>query len=269
MNLIINASESTGEKGGTINITTGLMECGREYLNDAQAETDLKEGDYVFLEITDTGCGMDKATLSKIFDPFFSTKFTGRGLGLAAVHGIVRGHKGFMKVYSEPGHGTTFKVLFPAARYSVVEDSSLRAAAQKKEEEIFKGSDTILLVDDEEPIRTLGRTMLERMGFSVFSAANGIEAVEIFRKYKNQIACIILDLTMPHMDGDETFRKMRFIRPDIPIIMSSGYNEQDVVNRFLGKGMSGFIQKPYHLSTLAEALKKVITGSKSGDEEKR
>jgi two-component system, cell cycle sensor histidine kinase and response regulator CckA len=256
MNLIINASESIGERSGIIYITTGLVECDREYLDEAQMQTDLKEGDYVFLEITDTGCGMDKATLSKIFDPFFSTKFTGRGLGLAAVQGIIRGHKGIIKVYSEPGKGTTFKVLLPAAKYSIIEEVS--STIQKKEEEVFKGSGTILLVDDEESIRSLCRTMLERMGFNVFSAAEGMEALDIFRKYKNQIACVLLDLTMPHMDGEETFKEMRLIRPDIPIIMSSGYNEQDVVNRFLGKGISGFIQKPYHLSTLVEVLKKVV-----------
>ncbi len=254
MNLIINASEAIGENSGAIYIETGLIECNREYLHKSQLPSELKEGYYVYLEVADTGCGMDKTTISKIFDPFFSTKFTGRGLGLSAVQGIVRGHKGAMKIYSEPGKGTTFKVLFP------ITESSPESVftVQKEEDKTWKSSGTVLLVDDEESIRALGRLLLERMGFDVMLASDGKDALEIFTTHKDKIRCIILDLTMPHMDGEQTFRELRLIDPEIPVIMSSGYNEQDVVHRFLGKGLSGFIQKPYRISTLSETLRKVL-----------
>ncbi len=255
MNLVINASEAIGERSGVINISTGFTEIDREYLDEAQLEKDLKEGSYVYLEIADTGCGIESTTLSRIFDPFFSTKFTGRGLGLPAVHGIIRGHKGGIKVISEPGKGTIFRVLLPAVSYKAEQ-----APAVKRKEKTFTGSGTILLVDDEESIRSLGRVMLERMGFSVYSAADGREAVDIFRKNRDRIICVLLDLTMPNMGGEETFRELRIIRPDIPIIISSGYNEDEVKGRFTGMNLSGFIQKPYHMNTLMEALKKVIDG---------
>ncbi|HEY9162094.1 MAG TPA: PAS domain S-box protein [Desulfomonilia bacterium] len=255
MNLVINASEAIGEKSGVINISTGFMEIDRKYLDEAQLENDLQEGNYVYLEIADTGCGIDKATLSRIFDPFFSTKFTGRGLGLPAVHGIIRGHKGGINIISEPGKGSIFRVMLPAVTYQVEQ-----APILKNKEKVFTESGTILLVDDEESIRTLGRVMLERMGFSVFSAADGREAVDIFRKNRNRIVCVLLDLTMPNMSGEETFRELRIIQPDIPIIISSGYNEAEVKGRFTGMNLSGFIQKPYHMNDLIVILKKVING---------
>ncbi len=255
MNLVINASEAIGEKSGVINISTGFTEIDREYLEEAQLENDLKEGSYVCLEIADTGCGIDSPTLSRIFDPFFSTKFTGRGLGLPAVHGIIHGHKGGIKIISEPGKGTIFRVLLPAVSYKVEQ-----APAVKRKEEAFTGSGTILLVDDEESIRSLGRIMLERMGFSVYSAADGREAVDIFHKNKDRIICVLLDLTMPNMGGEETFRELRILRPDIPIVISSGYNEDEVKGRFTGMNLSGFIQKPYHMNALMAVLKKVING---------
>jgi two-component system, cell cycle sensor histidine kinase and response regulator CckA len=253
MNLVINASEAIGEKSGVINISTGFIEIDRKYLDEAQLENDLKEGNYVYLEIADTGCGIDSTTLSRIFDPFFSTKFTGRGLGLPAVHGIIRGHKGGIKIISEPGKGTIFRVMLPAVTYQAEQ-----TPITKKKEEVFAGSGTILLVDDEESIRSLGRVMLERMGFSVYSAADGREAVDIFRKNRDRIICVLLDLTMPNMGGEETFRELRIIRSDIPIIISSGYNEDEVKSRFTGMNLSGFIQKPYHMNALMAALKKVI-----------
>jgi PAS domain S-box-containing protein len=254
MNLIINASEAIGENSGAIYIETGLIECNRDYLQKLQLQSDLKEGYYVYLEVADTGCGMDKTTMSKIFDPFFSTKFTGRGLGLSAVQGIVKGHKGAMKIYSEPGKGSTFKVLFP------VVDALPNSVSpeQKEDDKPWKISGTVLLVDDEESIRALGRLLLERLGFDVMLASDGREALNIFNMHKEKIRCIILDLTMPHMDGEQTFRELRSIDPEIPVIMSSGYNEQDVVHRFLGKSLSGFIQKPYRISSLVEALRKVL-----------
>ena len=252
MNLVVNASEAIGEKSGVVAVSTGAMECDRAYLSETWLDENLAPGLYVYLEVADTGCGMTRETLSKIFDPFFTTKFTGRGLGLAAVLGIVRGHRGAIKVYSEPGKGTTFKILFPASRRPVhrLRDKPVRPG--------WQSSGIVLLVDDEETIRALGKQMLERFGFTVQLAADGREAVNIFRQDPNRFVLVLLDLTMPHLDGEQTFREMRRIRPDVCVIISSGYNEQEVSQRFVGKGLAGFIQKPYQLSVLEGVLKSVL-----------
>lgn len=249
MNLVINASEAIGDKSGVIAITSGCMECDRNYLKDVWLDENLIDGLYVYLEISDSGCGMDKETMTKVFDPFFTTKFTGRGLGMAAVLGIVRGHKGAIKVYSEQGKGSSFKILLPAG---------------SRPEEIFNftGSDnwsgegTVLLVDDEETIRALGSEMLRELGFRVLTAEDGRHALEVLKEH-DDVSFVILDLTMPHMDGEQAFREIRRLRPDMKVIMSSGYNEQEVTQRFVGKGLAGFIQKPYKLSTVRDVISKL------------
>ncbi|GFE60581.1 response regulator [Geobacter sp. AOG2] len=250
MNLVINASEAIGDKSGVIAVTTGCMECDKNYLKDVWLVENISQGTYVYLEIADTGCGMDKQTLSKIFDPFFTTKFTGRGLGMAAVLGIVRGHKGTVKVYSEPNKGTTFKILLPA--------SSKPAAISNRAsvEHIWKGSGTVLLVDDEETVKDIGTEMLKELGFTIMTANDGREAIEIFRTTPG-ISFVILDLTMPHMDGEQCYRELRQLKPDVKVIISSGFSEQEVTQKFAGKGLAGFIQKPYKLSALKEAIQKI------------
>ncbi len=253
MNLILNAAEAIGERSGVVSITTGLMECDRAYLKTSRLGEDLPEGFYVFLEVTDTGCGMDSATIHRIFEPFFTTKFTGRGLGLAAALGIVRGHKGAVRVYSETGKGTSFKVLFPA---SESEADALPAVPGLVK--TWRSDGTILVVDDEETIRALCHRMLERLGFSVVTAADGREALAIFQRNPGLFRCVFLDLTMPHMDGEETFRELRRIAPKVRVVISSGYDEQEVVSRFSGKGLAGFIQKPYRTDTLVEILQAVL-----------
>ncbi|NTW98785.1 MAG: PAS domain S-box protein [Geobacteraceae bacterium] len=250
MNLVINASEAIGDRSGVIAITTGCMDCDRSYLKDVWLDENLTDGLYVYLEIADSGCGMDRETLAKLFDPFFTTKFTGRGLGMAAVLGIVRGHKGAIKVYSEPKRGTTFKILFPASGKPA---EIFNGTGQKDD---WQGNGTVLLVDDEETIRGIGTEMLKELGFSTITACDGREAVEIFRN-RPEIAFVMLDLTMPHMDGEQCFRELRQLKPDVKVIMSSGYNEQEVTQRFVGKGLAGFIQKPYRLSTLQEVIRGV------------
>jgi two-component system, cell cycle sensor histidine kinase and response regulator CckA len=256
MNLVVNASEAIGERSGVITVSTGAMDCDRQYLSESWLDEQLPEGMYVFIEVADSGVGMDAETRTRIFDPFFTTKFTGRGLGLAAVLGIVRGHRGAIKVYSELGRGTTFKVLFPASqRGEVREPASLVRG-------IYEGKGTVLLVDDDESVRAVGRKMLERIGFSVVTAADGSEAIARFRERADDIICAIVDLTMPHVDGAETFRELRRMRPGVRVILSSGYNEQDVTQRFVGKGLAGFIQKPYQLSTLVAVLKEVLEKSR-------
>jgi PAS domain S-box-containing protein len=253
MNLIINASEAIGERSGVIAVTTGAMHCDRAYLSEAYLDEGLVEGLYVFLEVADTGCGMSEETRARIFDPFFTTKFTGRGLGLSAVLGIVRGHRGAVKVYSEWGKGTTFKVAFPATNLAVVTDRK-----GKPPEPAWRGSGTVLIVDDEETVRGLARHMLARMGFTVLTAADGREGVEVFRSAADQIRLVLLDMTMPRLDGEETFREMRRIRSDVKAILSSGYNEQSATNRFAGKGLAGFIQKPYRYEELMAIVRAVL-----------
>jgi len=250
MNLIINASEAIGDASGVIAITTGALECTREYLKDVWLDEKIQEGSYLFLEVSDSGCGMEKETLAKLFDPFFTTKFTGRGLGMAAVLGIIRGHKGAIKVYSEAGKGTTFKVLLPVSGRAAVRT---RDAAGS---DGWRGSGVVLLADDEATVRGIGKEMLQELGFTVVTANDGREAVALF-KASPEVAFVVLDLTMPVMDGEQCFRELRVHNPEVKVVMSSGYNEQEVAQQFVGKGVAGFIQKPYHLSTLREAIRKI------------
>jgi PAS domain S-box-containing protein len=254
MNLITNASEAIGELSGVVTLTTGVMDCDEAYLSGVVRDADSHApGQYVYVEVSDTGCGMDAETLDKIFDPFFTTKFTGRGLGLAAVLGIVRGHKGALRVYSEKRHGTTFKILLPAHHQAPQELERANGAVDK-----WRGRGLVLLADDEESIRSMGRRMLEKAGFEVLTAADGREAVEVFQKHHSTIRIVILDMTMPHLDGEACFREMRRVNPQVKVIMTSGYNEQDVISRFVGKGLAGFVQKPYKSSDLLPKLREVL-----------
>jgi PAS domain S-box-containing protein len=250
MNLVINASEAIGDKSGVIAITTGCVDCDKSYLKNVWLDENITEGLYVYLEIADTGCGMDKDILAKIFDPFFTTKFTGRGLGMAAVLGIVRGHKGAIKVYSEPNKGTSFKVLLPSS------DKPSENFNGETQIDDWQGQGQVLLVDDEETVRGIGSEMLKELGFTPITANDGQEAVEAYRQNPD-IQFIILDLTMPHMDGEQCFRKLRQLNPDVKVIMSSGYNEQEITQKFMGKVLTGFLQKPYKLSVLREAIQKI------------
>jgi two-component system, cell cycle sensor histidine kinase and response regulator CckA len=252
MNLVINASEAIGNRSGVISISTGAMDCDRAYLTSVLLNDPLSDGLYVYVEIADTGAGMDEATRARMFEPFFTTKFTGRGLGLAAVLGIVRGHRGAIKVYSEKGQGTTFKILLPAA-LGVAEEVERSPGPP-----LVRGQGTILFVDDEETVRALGKRALEKLGYGVLLATNGREALDLFEAHRQEIAAVILDLTMPHMDGEETFRELRRIDAGVRVVLSSGYNEQDVTQRFVGKGLAGFIQKPYPITTLSETLRAVL-----------
>lgn len=256
MNLITNASESLGDESGVISVSTGVMECDRAYLSESHLDDKLPEGRYVYLEVSDTGCGMDEETQRRIFDPFFTTKFIGRGLGLAAVLGIVRGHQGAIKVHSEPGQGTSFKILLPALAWEPKEPAPSTAGSAPPP----RGG-TILLVDDDPAVRNVGAQMLDGLGFKVLTAANGREGLEVFRKHEREIDCVILDLTMPDMSGEEVFRELRRLRSDLCVILSSGYNEEDVTQRFVGQGLAGFVQKPYNSAKLRVTLNRVL-GSK-------
>jgi two-component system, cell cycle sensor histidine kinase and response regulator CckA len=250
MNLIINASEAIGEKSGVISITTGCMDYQDSYLNNIWLHENLHDGLYLYLEVADTGSGMSQKVIDNIFDPFFTTKFTGRGLGMAAVLGIIKGHKGAIRIYSEPGKGTTFKILIPASgRPAEIFDMDASHDPQ-----LWSGK--VLLVDDEDTIRAIGTEMLKELGFCVITASDGREAIEIFRQTPG-IDLVLLDLTMPHIDGEQCFRELRKLQPDIKIIVTSGYNEQEVSQKFIGRGLSGFLQKPFRFSSLREALRAI------------
>ena len=249
MNLVLNAAEAIGAGPGVIGVRTGVQPVDQRFIAANPDAAGLKPGTYVFLEVRDTGCGMDASTRARIFDPFFTTKFTGRGLGLAAVSGVVRGHKGAIQVVSAPGKGSCFTVLFPAVRG----ESRVRPAAAQ-EPLACDGTGTILLVDDEEAVRDMGRRALSRHGFDVLVATNGLEAIDLLRRHTDEIALVLLDLSMPGLSGLEALPELRKIRPGIKVLLSSGYNEAETMLLFQGQPVAGFIQKPYTSLRLAEKV---------------
>jgi PAS domain S-box-containing protein len=259
INLITNASEAIGDEDGVIRITTSLQRCDRRYLDSISIHEKLPEGDYVRLEVSDTGCGMDEGTRERLFEPFFTTKFAGRGLGLASVLGILRAHRGAAEIQSEPGHGTRFRVLLPAmtglAMPPINEIVASGASAAGR----------VLLVDDEESVRKVAKLMLEASGFSVLTASSGRDAIEMFQRAAEDIVCIILDVTMPGMDGLETLEQLRQVRRDVRVILTSGFTEEEIAPRVAGEGPAGFLKKPYNPAQLSdkvtEVLERVTKGS--------
>jgi len=246
MNLVINGAEAIGDQRGTVLVATGVQAIDEFYVQSLFSSEGIASGTYVYLEVHDTGCGMDEATKARIFDPFFTTKFTGRGLGLAAVMGIVRGHKGAMKVYSSPGKGTTFKVFFPA--------SDAVAVGPSPEVTSFRGEGLVLVIDDDQGVREAASRLLEFFGFRVLQATDGRHGAEVFRQHESEVVLIILDMTMPEMNGEETFRAIRRLRSDVPVILTSGYNEIEATRRFTAKGLAGFLQKPFTPKELTQKL---------------
>ena len=253
VNLVSNAAEAVADERGTISITTGATHCDQERLIMIDDREQLAEGWYATLEVRDTGHGMDANTRHKMFDPFFTTRFTGRGLGMAAVLGIVRSHKGSITVDSEIGRGTTITILLPAADQAAQQRTQPQAVAAPD----FSGV-TVLLVDDEQHVRAITEKMLRWLGIEVLTANDGRDALRIFREQGSQIDCVILDLTMPHMDGEQTFRELRHLDETVKVIISSGHDEHEVVQRFLGQGLAGFIHKPYKLAALKRAIIEVL-----------
>jgi len=253
MNLVMNASEAIGNRGGTVHISTAVLHADRGLLDTAFSAQQLPEGDYVQLEVSDNGEGMSAETISRIFDPFFTTKFTGRGMGLAAVLGIVRGHNGALKVYSEPGKGTAFKILLPCAGMAVAAAGPSRSAA-----DAWRGSGVVLVADDEETVRKIAVRMLESFGFTVLTASNGREAVERYRAATDEVRAVLLDLTMPQLDGEATFRELQELSPGVRVVLMSGYNEQEAVQRFINQGLAGFLQKPFDMESLRQRMKEIL-----------
>lgn len=256
MNLITNASDAIGENSGIITISTGKEYCNGRTAEEFFPDTVLQAGNYAFLEVSDSGIGMDQNIIQKIFDPFFTTKFTGRGLGLAAVSGIVKGHMGTIRIESVPGMGSSFRVIFPSSRLS----ESADIISESKEIDNWHSSRTILLVEDEESVRMVASKMLNHIGFNVIGASDGKEAIDIFIQKTSEIACVILDLTMPQMDGKECYVELKCIRPDIPVILSSGYMESDSHTELFNSGIAGFLHKPYNLKNMRHVLSAVFKG---------
>jgi two-component system, cell cycle sensor histidine kinase and response regulator CckA len=260
MNLVVNAGEAIGEQVGTVRIRTAAVDADERYLRGALVADELQPGRYVTLEVVDTGSGMDPATRERIFDPFFTTKFTGRGLGLAAVLGIVRGHGGTIRVYSEPGRGSSFNILLPVA------ERGLQPAKVALPAESWTAAGTILVVDDEPAVRAMAVKMLAPTGLSAVTAVDGVDAVARFEAEPDRFSLVLLDLTMPRRGGVETFEAIRRIRPQVPIVLMSGYAEEEASARFVGRGLAGFLQKPFTLAELVTALQSGL-GPHSGSTE--
>ncbi len=254
MNLITNAAEAIDERIGTITLRTDHVRADRAVLDGFEMADALPEGSYVRLDVTDTGCGMTEETRNRMFDPFFTTKFTGRGLGLAAVLGIVRGHRGTFKVVSAPGEGTSFTVLFPATGCPAL----AAGPPQEKRTDRVILAGAVLVVDDEDTVREVASSMLREIGLSVVAARDGLEAVEVFRAHPDSIRLVLLDMTMPRMDGEDTLREIRRIRSDVPVILSSGYAHHALKDRLAAIGASRFIQKPYAMGELADAVRESL-----------
>ena len=248
MNIFVNAWQAM-PGGGDLYIDSENV----DFMDSSLKPYEIKPGRYVRISITDNGIGMDKATQEKIFDPFFTTKEMGRGtgLGLASVYGIMKNHGGFIDVYSEKGRGTTFKLYLPATEKEAVKEAPVI-------EEIVMGKENILLVDDENLIIEVGKHMLEKLGYVVFTSENGEEAIQIYQENKEKIDLVILDMIMPGMNGEKVFDRLKEINPKIKVLLSSGYSVNGQATHILEKGCKGFIQKPFDLHTLSQKMREVL-----------
>jgi two-component system, cell cycle sensor histidine kinase and response regulator CckA len=248
LNLLVNASEAIEPPGGTIRVTTALEQLDRQQLAGLTLGDELPPGSYVCLTVADDGCGMDAATLTRIFEPFFSTKFTGRGLGLAAVLGIVRAHRGALEVSSTPGKGTVFRVWFPALGVP----SGIAEQPQRTPSVRHDGA--ILIIDDDQQVREISARFLQRMGFSVFTAPDGSAGLAMLRAGIPNLALVLLDLTMPQLSGDRVAQLIHELMPNTPVLLMSGYNARELENEHAGLGLAGFIQKPFSFDALQRAI---------------
>lgn len=256
MNFITNASDAIGDRHGLISINVGVCETESDPSPGTYLVDDIPAGRYVYFEIVDTGCGMDEETKKRLFEPFFTTKQTGRGLGLAAVLGIVRSHRGAIQCESEIGRGTTFRVYFPA-----LADTALPATPIIPTVPIHQAGATVLLVDDEETVRTVAKRMLERIGLKVLLAHDGVDAIEVYRQNQSQIEVVLLDMMMPQLSGEETYSELRLINPEVKVILCSGYNEQVIADCVGDPKRIAFIQKPYQPAQLVEKLRQMLPHS--------
>ena len=260
INILNNASEAIADNDGQITVKTGVIDCDETCLNRSQLDKKPKPGPFVFLEVSDTGCGMDAETLHRVLDPFFTTKFIGRGLGMAEVMGIVKGHDGAITVDSEVGKGSTIRVLFPVFQKTccplnkterVAEPHSSAAGSPSRKK-------TILVVEDEEMIRELVVSRLKVLGYDTMQASDGVEGIGVFRDRTDEIDLVLLDFVMPRMNGAEVFEELILIKPDVKVILSSGYSEDVVLERLTGRLPAGILQKPYKMQDLRSVLGRLL-----------
>ena len=255
MNLIINASEAIGKVQGEVNISLAKTTIiAGSPVNDYHGRS-IPSGAYVCLEITDNGCGMDEQTKLRIFEPFFTTKFTGRGLGMSAVIGIISSHGGALQLFSHLGQGTTFKVYLPVPTSDPAGAGRLGLPTPSAP---WQGSGIILLVEDEDQVRLIAKTLLLKFGFTVLEAVNGKEALELYQKNADDIRLVLTDMGMPVMDGYELFYELKNRNSKLPIIVSSGFADTEVTSRIGSDNIAGFINKPYNPEQLLEVLKGVV-----------
>ena len=248
LNLYVNAWQAM-PGGGELYLQTENVTIDEDYGKPYQA----KPGRYVKVSITDTGVGMDEMTRQKIFEPFFTTKEMGRGtgLGLASVYGIVKNHAGFINVYSVKGEGTTFNIYLPASGKEVVGE-------KKVSDDVSRGTGTVLLVDDEDMIIDVGGQLLKKLGYKVRTAGSGKEAIRIYKKNRDKIDIVILDMVMPHMSGGETYDRLNEINPEVRVLLSSGYSINGMATEILNRGCNGFIQKPFNIKDLSRKLREIL-----------
>jgi PAS domain S-box-containing protein len=248
MNLYLNALQAM-PRSGTLTTRTANVTVD----DDQYSPYYVKAGNYVKITIVDTGIGMDENTQQRIFDPFFTTKEMGRGtgLGLASVYGIVKNHEGFINVFSQKGQGTKFEIYLPAS-------GKLVPTPKKAREKFVEGRETVLLVDDEDMIIDVGTRMLRKLGYQVFIARDGKEAVEVFKKHLEEIDLVVLDMIMPNMGGGETYDRIKKIKPDVKVLLSSGFSINGQASEILNRGCNGFIQKPFNLQNLSQNLRAIL-----------
>jgi two-component system cell cycle sensor histidine kinase/response regulator CckA len=257
-NLVTNASEAIGNAPGTIHLRTGAMYAEHTYLSSSHLAPDLPSGTYVFLEVSDTGKGMTPDTQSRLFDPFFTTKFTGRGLGLSAVLGILRSHRGAIWVESKPGQGATFRVLLPA----VAAEQRSGVSAPRATAPTWNTAGLALVIDDEPSVRAVTKRMLEACGLSVRTARDGDEGLTLYREHQRDVSLVLLDLTMPGINGEEVFAEIRKIDAAVPIVLMTGFTEHDASTRFRGRNLSGLLQKPFRIEALRDLLQQVVNATR-------
>jgi signal transduction histidine kinase len=258
MNLIVNGAEAIGNQRGIVRVHAGVQEVDREFLRRIPSAEDALPGTYVCVEVQDSGCGIAESIQPKIFDPFFSTKFAGRGLGLAAAQGIIRGHSGFITVDSVPGQGSSFHVFLPASERELpVPDSSAATGMP-----LTRGA--ILVIDDEPLVQQSIQLTLNRQDYTVLVAENAASGVETFRRMADQVSLVLLDMTMPDMSGEEALAQLQRIRPAVRVLLSSGFDETEANRRFHARGLCGFIQKPYTARQLLQKISAILRGAVAG-----
>jgi two-component system, cell cycle sensor histidine kinase and response regulator CckA len=250
MNLILNAVEATGERPGTVNVSTGIRDILRSEAVTQFRPDPPPPGRYLKIQVSDDGCGMSEAVKAQIFDPFYTTKFTGRGLGLAAALGIVRSHKGAIAVDSAEQIGSSFTVLLPAVEAAMPSKDAEIAASTAVE----TGAGVVLIVDDEDLVRRAARATLEHFGYTVFEAADGRDGADLFSRLHGRISAVLLDLTMPRMDGYNVWRYIRRICPDMAVIISSGFEESEAMRQFAEDPALLFLKKPFTAASLVRKI---------------